>query len=83
MPVLASVHQLFNAAQCQASIHALRWKDRPLQCPHCQNPKIGLWGTYHYRPGCKRYRYKSCRRTFNDLTKTRLAHSKLSLAHWL
>jgi hypothetical protein len=32
MPVLSYVHQLFNTEQCQAYIHTLRWKDRPLQC---------------------------------------------------
>ena len=32
MPVLRYVHQLFNVDQCQAYIHTLRWKDRPLQC---------------------------------------------------
>jgi len=28
MPVLSHLHQLFNAEQCQASIHTLRWKGR-------------------------------------------------------
>ena len=55
MPVLSYVHQLFNAEQCQAYIHTLRWKDRPLQCPRCQSHDVDPWGTYHYRPGCKRY----------------------------
>jgi hypothetical protein len=55
MPVLSYVHQLFNAEQCQAYIHTLRWKDRLLQCPRCQSHHIGRWGTYQYRPGCKRY----------------------------
>jgi hypothetical protein len=32
MAVLSHLHQLFNAEQCQAFIHTLRWKDRPLQC---------------------------------------------------
>jgi hypothetical protein len=27
MPVLSHLHQLFNAEQCQAYIHTLRWKD--------------------------------------------------------
>jgi transposase-like protein len=27
--VLSHLHHLFNAAQCQAYIHTLRWKDRP------------------------------------------------------
>jgi transposase len=61
----------------------LRWKDRPLQCPRCHSHDLGPWGTYHYRPGLKRYRCHGCRRTFNDLTHTLLAQSKRSLAHWI
>jgi transposase len=83
MPMLSYVHQLFNADQCQAYIHTLRWKERPLQCPRCHSFKVGPWGTYHYRPGCKRYWCHSCQRTFNDLTKTLLAQSKRSLGHWI
>jgi transposase-like protein len=83
MPMLSSVHQLFSADQCQAYIHALRWKDRPLQCPRCQSHNVGPWGTYHYRPGVKRYWCHGCRRTFNDLTYTLLAQSKRSLPHWI
>ena len=55
MPVLSYVHELFNVDQCQAYIDTLRWKDRPLQCPRCQSHDVDPWGTYHYRPGCKRY----------------------------
>ena len=44
MPVRSHVHQLFNAEQCQAYIHTLRWKDRPLQCPRCKSHRIGRWG---------------------------------------
>jgi transposase-like protein len=83
MPVLSYLHQLFNAEQCQAYIHTLRWKDRPLDCPQCQSQDVGPWGAYHYRPGCQRYRCKGCQRTFNDLTKTLLSHSQRSLAHWI
>ena len=48
MPVLSHLHELFNAEQCQAYIHTLRWKDRRLQCPRCQSHHIGRWGTYQY-----------------------------------
>src|SRR6201984_1130945 len=41
------------------------------------------WGTYHYRPGLKRYWCHGCRRTFNDLTHTLFAQSKRSLVHWI
>src|SRR5207302_302614 len=83
MPVLSYLHQLFNVDQCQAYIHTLRWKDRPLQCPRCQSQDIDPWGTYHYRPGCKRYWCNGCKCTFNDLTNTLLHQSKRSLPHWI
>ena len=83
MPVLSHLHQLFNAEQCHAYIHTLRWKDRPLQCPRCQSHHIGRWGTYQYRPGCKRHRCHSCKRTFNDRTETLLHQSKRSLPYWI
>ena len=81
--MLAYLHQLFSAEQCQAYIHTLRWQDRPLQCPRCQSHAVGPWGTYHYRPGCKRYWCNGCRRTCNDLAHTLLAQSKRSLGHWI
>ena len=83
MSVLSYVHQLFNVDQCQAYIHTLRWKDRPLQCPRCQSEHIGRWGTYQYRPGCKRYWCHGCKRTFNDLTATLFHQTQRSLSHWI
>ena len=85
MPFLSNFHQLFDTQTCQAYIHHLRWKDRPMQCPRCQSHNVGPWGTYHYQPGLKRYRCKEkdCKRTFNDLTGTLLDGSKRSLAHWI
>src|SRR5262245_36896833 len=77
------IHQLFNAEQCQAYIHTLRWNERLLQCPRCQSHHIGHWGTYHYRPGCQRYWCHSCKRTFNDLTDTLLHQSQRPLAYWI
>lgn len=41
----------------------------PIRCPRCEAPKdrFGSWGQSH---GVKRYRCKSCGRTFNALTGT-------------
>jgi transposase-like protein len=83
MPVFSHLHQLFNAEQCQAYIHTLRWKDRPSQCPRCQSHTIGRWGTYPYHPGCKRSWCHNCKRTFNDLTNTLLHQSQRPLAYWI
>jgi transposase-like protein len=83
MPKLSHLHQLFSAEHCQSYIRTLRWQDRPLQCPRCHSQDVSSWGTYHYRPGCKRYWCNGCRRTFNDLTHTLLHQSKRSLPHWI
>src|SRR5215831_15996978 len=85
MAIVSHLHHLFNPETCQAYIHTLRWKDRPLQCPHCQSLNVGPWGTYHAQPGLKRYRWKEkgCKRTFNDLTGTLLDGSKRSVMHWI
>jgi hypothetical protein len=74
MSIVSHLHHLFNAETCQSSIHTLRWKDRPLQCPRCQSHNVDPWGAYHYQPGLKRYRCKEkdSKRTFNDLTGTLL-----------
>jgi transposase-like protein len=83
MLTLSHVHQLFSVETCHTYIHTLRWKDRPLQCPRCQSQDVDPWGTYHYRPGCKRYWCNGCQRTFNDLTHTLLHQSKRSLPYWI
>jgi transposase-like protein len=83
MPAFSYLHQRFSADTCHAYIHMRRWQERSLQCPRCQSHDVGPWGTYHYRPGCKRYWCNGCQRTFNDLTNTLLAHSKRSLVYWI
>ena len=83
MLTLSHLHQLFSLETCQTYIHALRWKDRPLQCPRCQSQDVDPWGNYHYRPGCKRSWCNGCQRTFNDLTDTLLHQSKRSLPYWI
>src|SRR5687767_7375779 len=85
MSIVSYLHQLFHPETCQAYIHRLRWKDRPLQCPRCQSHNVGPWGAYHYQPGLQRYRCKeqACKRTFNDLTGTLLDGSKRSVMQWI
>ena len=83
MSIVSYLHHLFNLETCQSSIHTLRWKDRPLQCPRCQSHHVGPWGAYHSQPGLQRSRCQEqgCTRTFNDLTGTRLDGSKRSVMH--
>ncbi len=40
-------------------------------CPHCQSDSVISHGNYR---GRKRYKCKSCKKTFNDLTGTSVAH---------
>ena len=74
MAMVSHLHHFFHAETCQAYIHTLRWKERPLQCPRCQSHNVGPWGTYHYQPGLKRYR---CAKS-----KPASAPSMTSLAHY-
>ncbi len=41
--------------------------DRPVSCPHCEGVKIYSHGSYKER---KRYKCRSCTKTFNDFTGT-------------
>jgi transposase-like protein len=43
-------------------------------CPHCDHRDVVRWGQASALP---RYRCKACRRTFNALTKTPLAHLRM------
>lgn len=44
-------------------------KDRPVSCPHCEGVKIYAHGYYK---GRRRYKCRSCSKTFNDFTGTAL-----------
>ena len=72
MPGRAHVPPLFNAEQCPAYLHTLRWQDRPLPCPRCRSAPMGRWGTSPYRPGGQRSGCHGGQRTFNDLPATLL-----------
>ena len=39
MPVLSSIHQLFDATHCQAYIHTLRWKRPPTPMSPVPEPR--------------------------------------------
>src|SRR5215467_6798896 len=52
---------------------------RPLACTHCASDRIVRWGAAH---GLPRYRCLACKRTFNILTNTPLAHLR-NRERWL
>ena len=45
--------------------------DKSQHCPHCDSEKLQRWGS---ASDLQRYRCKACKKTFNALTKTPLAH---------
>lgn len=49
-------------------------------CPHCDSHEICKYGI---TCGKQRYKCKSCRQTFTDLSKSVLSSSKLPLEDWL
>ena len=80
---LSHVHQLCSRETGPPSLQALRWKDRPWQCPRCHSSDVDPWGTYHDRPGGKRSWGHGCQRTVNDRTDTLRPQSTRSLAYWM
>ena len=52
---------------------------RPLRCAHCVSERFVGWGAAH---GLPRYRCMDCKRTFNILTNTPLAHLR-NRERWL
>lgn len=54
----------------QTLSEAARQRVESTGCPHCGSHEITLWGRSH---GLPRHRCKSCKHTFNALTKTPLA----------
>jgi transposase-like protein len=64
-------------------LQALRWTDRPFQCPQGQSPAVRPRGPSHDQSGGTRSRCTRCRRTFDDLTKTLFDHSKRSFPYWI
>ncbi len=57
----------------------LESNEEGIECPHCGSQKVWEWGK---RTGLQRYRCKECKKTFNSLTGTPLAHLHKK-AHWL
>lgn len=61
----------------RSSIQNLETNFSELSCPHCQSKEVGHWGQ---RNNLRRYRCRSCKKTFNSLTGTPLAgHRKKHL----
>jgi hypothetical protein len=81
MPVFAPRHQRFPADTCHLSIHTLRGHERPRRCPRGPSHDVRPGGMYHDRPGLTRDGGHGCRRPVNDLTHTRWAQRRRSLAH--
>lgn len=59
--------------------HILETESYNVKCPFCSSKNFIKWGR---RTDMQRYRCKSCKRTFNSLTKTPLARLQRK-GHWL
>lgn len=60
-------------------IRSIRWKNG-VHCPRCGSKKIRK---HNGQEICNRYYCRDCRKTFNDLTKTIFASTKISLWKWI
>lgn len=62
-----------------ASVEVIEVQSKPICCPHCGNHRMVRNGSAN---GLQRYKCRSCRRTFNALTRTPLARLRQK-AKWL
>lgn len=70
---------LSSEETCSKLFREIRWRDGT-RCPRCGSTR--LKGHGNYGEGLKRYRCKTCGRTFNDKTGTPFHYSRLSLREW-
>jgi transposase-like protein len=74
------IKTLLSADALTAVIAALEAEvERTRRCPHCQTDRATRRGTVS---GLARYRCRSCRKTYNALTGTPLAHLRMK-GQWL
>ena len=83
MPVLSYVHQLFNTDQCQAYIHTLRWKDRPLPLSPVSEPRHWALGHVPLSTRIETLLVPWLSAHLQRPHDTLLAQSKRSLPHWI
>jgi transposase-like protein len=68
--------KLNNEQKIESTIISVRQKNQQhssISCPHCKGESIVGYGKYR---DSKRYKCKSCNKTFNDLTGTSVSHIK-------
>ncbi|MEM3587884.1 MAG: transposase [Candidatus Jordarchaeaceae archaeon] len=65
---------LSSEETCSKLFREIRWRDG-IRCPRCGSTR--LKGHGNYGEGLKRYRCKTCGRTFNDKTGTPFHYSRL------
>ncbi len=74
------VYKLFipRDEECIKVIRNIRWSNGYI-CPYCSLKDVVLKGKERNRPYIQRYRCNSCKRHFNDLTKTIFSKKRMSL----
>nr|MDO8082751.1 transposase [Candidatus Freyarchaeota archaeon] len=70
---------LSSEETCSKLFKEIRRKNG-IHCPRCGSRRLKGHGNYGQR--LKRYKCKTCERTFNDKTGTIIQHSRLSLREW-
>ena len=73
--IIAKINQLLqsnvNGKATMIEVRKNIQQNYPISCPHCKSETIVGYGKYRDR---KRYKCKSCGKTFNDLTGTSVSH---------
>lgn len=64
-----NLQDLVDDAKCYAEVRKLRWPNG-VQCPQCGSTEISKRGFHDHQPHRQRYRCRTCRKQFDDLSET-------------
>lgn len=73
--------ELIDEDKCVELLEQWHWPDG-VRCAHCESEEV-IIHTSHYSGRGRRYRCKSCGRTFNSCIGTIFAQSRVSLGTWV
>ncbi len=76
------IEAMLDLETCFKHIREIRWADG-VCCPRCSNKAISPHGFTTGNVHQRRYKCKSCKISFNDLTNTVMANSRLPICLWL
>lgn len=77
------IEAMLDLETCFENLRAIRWDKDGVCCPRCSSYDISPHGFANGNIHQRRYKCKGCKISFNDLTNTVIANSRIPLHLWL